>query len=202
MRRILASLGSLALLAGLACQPQPSRPAIYGPWEEGLTLAYEDPTLPPSQRRDRRLQIRVTQSRIAPNEPGLVKLDYTSLRGQLSVLLRHGKGGITLLAEDGKPLAQLLPEGFPATTTWSNRGTTFHVLGRAAWDAGSILPPGAEAVGFWVEAVPPSGPRTRTLYLPDLGEVETMEWRDGAWVTVNRLVARGYTDLPSAKPAR
>jgi hypothetical protein len=202
MRGIFASLGSLALLAALACQPQPSRPAIYGPWEEGLTLAYEDPTLPPSQRRDQRLQIRVAQSRIAPNEPGLVKLDYTSLRGQFSLLVRHFKGGITLLAEDGKPLAQLLPEGFPATTAWTSRGTTFHVLGRAAWDGGTILPSGSEAVGFWVEAVPPSGPRTRALYLPDLGEVETREWRDGTWVTVNRLVARGFTDLPSAKTAR
>ncbi|HJW73885.1 MAG TPA: hypothetical protein VJ486_13760 [Geothrix sp.] len=202
MRWISVGLGSLALLAALACQPQPTRPMLYGPWEEGLTLAYEDPTLPPSQRRDLRLQIRVAQSRIGPNEPGLVRLEYTSLKGQLSLLVRHGKGGITLLAQDGRPLAQLLPEGFPATATWTNRGTAFHVIGRAAWDAGTVLPPGSDAVGFWVEAVPPAGPRSRTLYLPDLGEVETREWRDGAWVTVNRLVARGFTDLPSAKPAR
>ena len=199
MRRVRASLGPLVLLTALAFQPQPSRPAIYGPWEEGLTLAYEDPSLPPSQRMEHRLQVRVAQSHLAPKEPGLVRLDYTSLRGRFSLQVRYANGGVTLLAEDGRSIAQPLPEVFPTVTTWVDRGISFRLLGRAAWDGGDILPAGSDAVGFWVEAVPPSGPRTRTLYLPDLGEVETQEWRNDAWVTVNRLVARGFTDLPSVK---
>jgi hypothetical protein len=199
MRR---SLGPLALLAGLACQPQPSKPVILGPWEEGLTLSYENPTLPASQRMNRRLQVRVAQARIAPNEPGVVQLTYTSLQGQVSLLVRHAKGGMALFTEDGKPLIQLLPEGFPTVTSWVDRGAAFHLVGRAAWDGAALLPPGSDPVGFWVEVVPPNGPRSRTLYLPNLGEVETQEWREGAWVTVNHLVARGFTDLPSIKPAR
>jgi hypothetical protein len=56
-------------------------------------------------------------------------------------------------------------------------------------------------VGVWVEAQPARGPLRRTLYLPDLGEVESLELRDGAWIAVNRLVGRGFTDLPiSARP--
>lgn len=202
MGRFLASLGSAALLLAMSCQPQPSRPVIYGPWEEGLTLAYENPTLPAAQQRNQRLQIRVARSRIAANEPGLVRLEFTSLSGQMALQVRHKNGGITLLAEDGKPHSQLLPEGFPLTTTWLDRGTTYRVIGRASWRGASILPPGTDAVGFWVESGPANGPRRHSLFLPNLGEVETREWREGAWVTVNRLVARGFTDLPSASPSR
>jgi hypothetical protein len=53
-------------------------------------------------------------------------------------------------------------------------------------------------VGVWVEARPLQGPRRRTLYLPNLGEVEAQEEHGDGWVTVNRLVARGFVDLPPA----
>ncbi|WP_291270982.1 hypothetical protein [Geothrix sp.] len=186
-----------ALVFSLACQPRAAAP-VYAPWEEGLTLAFEDPSLPQPQRSQDRLQVRVARSSVSPGAPRLVQLDLTSLRGQLSFVARHQDGGITLLGEDGRALAQTLPPGFPQTAAWEDRGTQFRVIGRAAWDGAAILPATAATVGVWVEARPLQGPRHRTLYLPNLGEVESQEERAGTWVTVNRLVARGFVDLPAS----
>lgn len=197
MRQALAFLAPVALLLALACQPRPSD-AVYGPWEEGLTLAFEDPTLPQPQRSENRLQVRVAQSSMAPGSPRLVRLDLASLRGQISVQARHQEGGITLLDEHGQVMARTLPPGFPALAAWEDHGTQFRVVGRAAWDGASILPRTSDPVGIWVEARPSQGPRRRTLYLPNLGEVETQEERQGAWIAVNRLVSRGFVDLPAA----
>jgi hypothetical protein len=177
--------------------PQP-RARVYGPWEEGLTLAYEDPSVPQPQRSRERLQVRVAKASFQADGSGTVQLDYASQRGSLRLVLRHHAGGIALLGPDGKVLAQLLPEGFPNTSAWEDRGTAFHVVGRATWDGASILPSTSSAVGVWVEARPTQGPLRRTLYLPSLGEVESQEFRQGTWVAVNRLVARGFTDLPTS----
>jgi hypothetical protein len=201
MRRRHLSLGLVPLLVMLACESKPLQPVAYGPWEEGLTLAYEDPSLPAAEQRNHRLQVRVAKSRLAPGEPGLVQLDFASGNGQFALQVRHRKGGVALVADDGRTLAQPLPEGFPNIGPWEDRGTSYRVLGRGTWEGASLLPPGASAVGVWVEATPSSGPRRRTLYLPNLGEVESREERQGAWITVNRLVARGFTDLPAIKPA-
>jgi hypothetical protein len=54
-----------------------------------------------------------------------------------------------------------------------------------------------DPTGVWVEASRKEGAKRRTLYLQGLGEVETLEWRGGEWVAVNRLVGRGFTDLPA-----
>jgi hypothetical protein len=186
-----------ALLLALACQPRAAQP-IYGAWEEGLTLAFENPSEPQPQRSTDRLQVRVARSSMAPGAPRLVQLDLTSLRGQMSVLVRHQDGGTALLGEDGRVVAQPLPPGFPATSVWEDRGIQFRVLGRATWEGASLLPATSDPVGVWVETRPAQGPRRRTLYLPNLGEVESLEERGGTWVTVNRLVARGFVDLPAA----
>lgn len=185
------------LLLALACQPRAAQP-IYGAWEEGLTLAFENPSEPQPQRSTDRLQVRVARSSMAPGAPRLVQLDLTSLRGQMSVLVRHQDGGIALLGEDGRVVAQPLPPGFPATSAWEDRGIQFRMVGRATWEGASLLPATSDPVGVWVETRPPQGPRRRTLYLPNLGEVESREERGGTWVTVNRLVARGFVDLPAA----
>lgn len=198
MRRLLAA-AALVLLA--ACQPRSPLPVRYGPWEEGLTLAYEDPSTPEPLRTQQRLQVRVGRAQFSSAGEGVVRLDYTSVQGALSLVLRHHAGGITLLGPDGQPLAQLLPAGFPATRAWEDHGTAYRVIGRGAWDGARQLPSTAPSVGVWVEARPAHGPLRRTLYLPDLGEVESIELRGGAWVPVNRLVARGFTDLPfSTRP--
>lgn len=197
MRTALTLLAPAVLLLSLACQPHGAAP-VYAPWEEGLTLAFEDPSMPQPRRSQERLQVRVARSSVSPGAPRLVQLDMTSLRGQLSLLLRYQDGGIALLGENGRVLAQTLPPGFPETATWEDRGTQFRVIGRAAWVGAAILPQTATTVGVWVEARPLQGPRRRTLYLPNLGEVESQEARGPAWVTVNQLVSRGFVDLPAS----
>jgi hypothetical protein len=187
-----------ALLLTLACQTR-AVGTVYGPWVEGLTLAFEDPSQPQPQRSTERLQLRVSRSALTPGAPGIVQLDLASSRGQLSLLVRHQDGGTALVGDDGRVLAQTLPPGFPATTTWVERGTTFRVIGRATWSNAAILPSTSDPVGIWVEAQAPNGLRRRVLYLPNLGEVEAAEERNGGWITVNRLVAYGFTDLPAIK---
>ena len=198
MRAVLTCLMPAFLLLSLACQPRAAAP-VYGPWEEGLTLVFEDPSQPQPQRSADRLQVRVARATMQPGAPTLVQLDLANTRGQMSLLLRHQDGGITLVGEDGHVLARSLPSGFPAVPGWTDRGTEFRVVGRAAWDGTAILPATSDPVGVWVEARPVQGLRRRTLYLPNLGEVESREERDGTWVIVNRLVARGFTDLPAIK---
>ena len=188
-------LRGAALLRVLACQPRQA--AVYAPWEEGLTLAYENPTLPQPARSAGRLQVRVARSPVAPGGPAAIQLDLTSTQGRTSVNLLCRAGGVSLVAPDGQSQTRLLPEGFPAGDTWTERGITFRVVGRGAWQGARLLPPGTDPVGVWVEATPAHGPRHRTLYLPDLGEVESLEERAAGWTTVNLLVARGFTDLPS-----
>jgi len=197
MRRRLNQLLPVVLLAGLACQPQPAAPVVYGPWEEGLTLTYEDPSQPQPQRSENRLQVRVARSTLAPGPPNLVQLDFTSLRGRMSVLARHHDGGIDLVDESGRVLAQALPAHVSELAGWVDHGTEYRVLGRAAWEGAALLPATSDPVGIWVESSPSQGARRRSLYLPNLGEVESREEREGRWVVVNRLVARGFTDLPS-----
>lgn len=198
MRRSLRLLAPAALLLALACQPQ-AEIKVHGPWEEGLTLAFEDPSQPPAQRTADRLQVRVARGSMGPQPPAQVQLTLTNARGQISLLLRYQDGGTFLVDPQGQVLAQSLPPGFPEVVTWTDRETTYRVIGRAAWEGAALLPATAKSVGVWVEARPSHGPRRRTLYLPNLGEVETVVARDGTWVTINRLVAVGFTDLPVSK---
>ena len=198
MRMVATRLAPAALLLLLACQPR-TAPPIYSPWEEGLTLTFENPSQPQPQRAEERVQVRVARSTMAPGSPGLVQLDMTSTRGRRSLLLRHKDGGIELVSESGQVLATPFPTRFPDLAPWLDHGTEVQVLGRARWEGAAMLPSTSNAIGVWVEARPPQEPRRRTLYLPDLGEVEAIEERNGGWVVVNRLVAHGFTDLPLHK---
>ena len=198
MRWPLRSLAPVALLACLACQPRVPAP-VYGPWEEGLTLAFEDPSRPQPQRMAERLQLRVARSTLAPGTPTLVQLDLTNLKGRMSLLAKHHDGGIDLVGDGGQLLAVVLPAHFPEVPGWVDHGIEFRVLGRATWGSAAILPATSDPIGVWVEARTPLGSRRRTLYLPNLGGVETLEERNGAWIPVNRLVGRGFTDLPAFK---
>lgn len=188
--------GLAVVLLGLACQPRADHATVYGPWEEGLTLTFEDPSQPQPDRTTDRLQVRVARSAMRPGTPGRVELDLASLRGHVTLLVQHQAGGLDMIDPEGRILARLLPVGFPALTTWVDRGTTFKVVGRAAWDGASLLPNTADPIGYWVEARSARGDRRRTLYLPNLGEVESQVDRSGLWVTVNRLVAAGFVDAP------
>jgi hypothetical protein len=189
------------VLLVLGCRPRPTGPGVYGPWEEGLTLAFEDPSLPtPEARAASHYQLRVFKGLTDPTKPGVVKLTENTLQNSYTYAMQYEAGGRALLGEDGKLVAWILPQGFPdQVQAWADapRGFTFRLIGRAAWAAPFKLPATVDTTGLWVETERKDGLKRRGLYLQGLGEVESMEWRDGRWVTVNRLVARGFTDLPA-----
>jgi hypothetical protein len=97
----------------------------------------------------------------------------------------------------------LLPEGFPdRVSRWETRRSYNWVVGRAAADLpGVVFGDTAAPVGVWVESflLDGTGRRSRTFYLPDIGEAETQAWdpASGRWVITNRLVTRGFTDVPA-----
>jgi len=186
-------------LLGTACRwaGMPSQEKLYAAHEAGLTLIYENPLLPTEARHSERLQVRVAASKDVDGGKA-VRITYTSLRGEFSTLYFQKDGSI-FLSEDGKtPGFMVYPPGFPdRVTQWEARGTKFRVLGRAEADLhGLKLPDTSDRVGIWVELEAPQGARQRTFLLPDIGEVETLAWRGGAWVCINRLVSRGFSDAP------
>ncbi len=191
----------LLLLACAGCDRLWEHPPrrIYAPWEEGLTLGYEDPTLPSAERFRHRQQVRVKE--VLQGADGLaITKTYTTLAGQWEGKVLEKDGGVQL--QTGFGALQMLPEGFPdKVSRWVVRGTFNRVVGRAAADLPGVrLPDPARAVGIWVETVPLDRPfpRIRTFYLPDIGEAETLTWMNGRWVTTNILVTRGFTDVPRA----
>ncbi|MDP2875598.1 MAG: hypothetical protein Q8O00_05385, partial [Holophaga sp.] len=193
----LVSLGLLLLGTGCRWVEPLKRQKVYTAHEAGLTLIYENPQLESQARMNARLQVRVEAAR--DGEAGTaVKMTYTSLQGEMSALFFQKNGGISLSQDGRTPGLMILPEGFPdRVSRWESNGTITRVLGRAAADLhGLKLPESADRVGVWTESVSPKGQRQRSFLLPDIGEVETLIWRDGAWVSVNRLVSRGFTDLP------
>jgi hypothetical protein len=177
----------------------PVRPPVYAAREEGLTLGFEDPTLEPGLRLQKRQQVRV--KRVDPAGQALaVTKTFTSLSGQWDTQVLQKDGGVLLQMDHASGIL-LLPEGFPdRVSRWESRGGFNWVVGRATVDLPPVhgLEPGG-LVGVWVESVGlgGTGPRTRTLYLPDIGEAETLTWIQGRWVTTNLLVSRGFTDVPS-----
>jgi hypothetical protein len=203
MKRLLfsAALAALAFSGGCDRMLMPERPAIYAPWEEGLTLGYEDPSQTGDRRLQDRFQVRVKSSRLSLAGRAVVQTT-TTLTGQseLNFLLKDGGVSLGMDASSG---LRVLPEGFPdRTSRWEDRNVFHWVVGRAR-----VRLPGVRLadpdgdLGVWVESVPVNGagPRERILYLPDIGEAEALQWRDGRWVPVFRLVSRGFTDLPAGQ---
>jgi hypothetical protein len=201
MIRRLSGAGLLLLAALTGCDRMlaPAQHRIYAPWEEGLTLVYEDP------RSHERMQVRVKDSKPENGELAVTST-YSSLTSNLEARFRLKDGGVVLDA-GGPGGLRLLPEGFPDSVgRWEARSRFFWVVGRATADLPGVrLPDPQAAEGVWVESCRPdgSGPRQRVLYLPDVGEAETLEWQGTQWVMTNRLVQRGFTDLPrtSQEPA-
>lgn len=187
-------LAPLSLLAALACSP--AGPAVYGPHEAGLTLTYENPSLPETQRAGQRQQLRVEASKEVDGGV-MVRRSYSSLSSPpMDLVVFHRGGGIALLRPDGRAQLQVLPEGFPERVrAWEFQGTRYRVLGRAEARLPFALPLD-QRLGVWVEATPSKGPRSRVLYLPGLGEVESLVQEGTGWACVNRLVSRGFTDAP------
>ncbi len=196
MKRLLAATIALLALAGCDRMLMPPEPTTYAPWEEGLTLGYENPSLDGPRREQERFQVRIKES--LPQAGGrLVTETNTTATGQIEMVYFQKDGGVSLGNEEGR--LRVLPKGFPdRVSRWEDRGIMHWVVGRA-WVQlpGVRLADPAGATGVWVEAMPINGEgqRRRTLYLPNVGEAETLLWQGGRWVPVFRLVTRGFTDV-------
>lgn len=199
--RSLALLVMLLLTAGCDRTLNQARRTVYVPWEEGLTLIYEDTTLPSAQRIQERLQRRVSASKETP-EGRRVTITYSTLRSNQSFDFLH-KSGSWQMMDGNTILFQMLPEGFPdRVNQWEDRarGLSFRVIGRATLqNPGLQLPDDFDRVGIWVEMQARNGSKRRIFFLPGIGEEESLVFKDGQWVMVNQLVSRGFTDAPVMK---
>jgi hypothetical protein len=194
MRRHL--LGAALLLLGLGCDRlvHGGKPPVYAPWEEGLTLSFMDPSRPGLPN----LQVRVDRCRGEGNA-STVATTYTTLETQLSATFFLRDGG-TALVREGQPSRVILPDGFPERVSrWEDEDHRLNqVIGRTLVHLDGVSLPNPQTLGVWVESrgQDGTGPARRTLLVPDFGEVQAFEFRQGRWVEVNRLASWTFTDQP------
>ena len=193
--RQLAFIAAL-LACGLACE-QVNPDELFAPVENGLTLAYENPSLPQPRRNQERMQVRIAK---VEREGGkvMVTKTFATFEGQMDVLFTYENGGVSLMRDPKTVASIILPPRFPKVMTWEERGRRYRVEGRAAMpETGIRLPDTMNRVGVWVlsETLDGKGSRRRSFFLPRLGEIETQEFQDGRWLTVNRLSSYGFEDL-------
>ena len=198
MKRI--GIAAALFASGLACErTDPNQ--LFAPAEAGLTLAYENPSLPQPRRTQERLQVRIAKIE-QDDKKWLVTKTFTTFGGQMDVLFAYENGGVSLM-RDAKTIALVvLPAHFPNVKPWEERGRRNRVEGRAAMPETALkLPDTTSRIGVWVasEAVDGKGPKRRSFFLPRLGEIETQELQAGKWVTVNQLFSYGFSDLPFTK---
>jgi hypothetical protein len=194
----------LALAQG--CARQAGQQAIYLPTEAGLTLQFANVDTEPAAPISGRTQIRVSRSN--QTQEGLeIVCSVASLQSATDInFLYTQDGGVFLITPDTNKTDTnktiVLPPGFPDKTfAWQSDGVSYQVIGRAKADLPGVNIP--DPIGVWVEAAPiapqlsNAGAKARIFFLPGIGEAETKVFRQGAWKTINRLVERGFTDVPS-----
>ncbi len=187
----------LVLASGLACERTDSD-QLFAPVEAGLTLAYENPSLPQPRRTQERMQVRIAKVQQDGNKLMVTKT-FTTFEGQMEALFAYENGGVYLIREPKAAPLVVLPARFPSVKAWEDRGRRNQVEGRAAIpETGLRLPDTMNRMGVWVssETLDGKGPKLRTFFLPQLGEIETQEFRGGTWVVVNRLFSYGFSDPP------
>ncbi len=198
MRRL--AFITVLLASGLACERTDSN-ELFAPAETGLTLAYENPSLPQPRRSQERLQVRIAKVE-QEGKKVMVTKTFTTFEGQMDVLFSYENGGVSLMRDPKTTASIVLPPRFPNVLAWEERGRRYRVEGRAAMpETGLRLPDTMNRVGVWVlsETFDAKGPRRRSFFLPRLGEIETQEFQEGRWLTVNRLFSYGFEDLPFNK---
>lgn len=198
MKRI--GIAAAMLACSLACERTDAEQR-FAPMEAGLTLAYENPNLPEPRRSKERMQVRIAKVEQVDGK-WLVTKTFTTIEGQLDVLFAYENGGVSLMKDPKTAAAVVLPARFPNVKSWEEHGRRYTVEGRAAMpETGLSLPDTTPRLGVWVasQALDGKGPKRRSFFLPRLGEIETQEFQDGKWVTVNRLFSYGFSDLPFTK---
>jgi hypothetical protein len=191
---------AVLLAATLACE-RTAPNELFAPTKTGLTLAFEDPSLPEPRRTQERLQVRIAKVE-QEDKKMLVTKTFSSLKGQMDVLFAYENGGVTLMRDKITAALVVLPPQFPNVQAWEERGQRYRVEGRAALpETGFKLPDTMNHVGVWVvsESLDGKGPKRRSFFLPQLGEIETQEFQEGKWVSINRLFSYGFQDLPFDK---
>jgi hypothetical protein len=193
MKSIYQTLFPLLLASFAACARQDEVTAFYAPTEPGMTLQFE------SIETNDRLQMRV--ERTTQTAEGLVVVcSVSTLQGTLSTNFVCKQDGEILVGPvDNRSI--VLPSGFPNRTAfWQTDLKNYQVLGRA-----KAKLPGVELkhpIGVWIEVSPsvPHSPKSankvRMFLLPGIGEAENQELRQGTWVTVNRIVGIGISEVP------
>lgn len=206
MKAALLPAALLLLLVGVqqGCRPALEGAERYEAWEEGMTLIFENPSLPDAAPARQRFHERYQKQVIRSEANGVerrVETQFTTYQGQQVVALVLKDGGVSLQEAQGRGTL-ILPQGFPErTSSWTSGGYRMKVLGPARWERDK---PGFPATrppeGIWVEGEPQGlGTRTRVFYLRDFGEVEKREWRDGKWVTTNLMVGFSFQEIPRPK---
>lgn len=194
----------LAAVVAPGCRPVPASSELFEAWEVGRTLIFENPSLPDTPPANARFHERFQKQVIRSTDAGGGKRIETLLstfQGQKSVELLIKDGGVTLLDPQGKGVA-LLPEGFPdKVSSWESPGYRMRILGRARWEREKPeFPATRPPEGIWVEGEPLQGDaRIRIFFLPDFGQVEKREWRDGRWITTNLMVGWSFQEIPRPK---
>lgn len=196
--RLPFALALLAAALAAGCRPEPGRAETYEAWEAGRILIFENPS---SQPRGTEIAGRLQKQVLRSVDSGgvrRVETAYTGLQGQQTLQLVLKDGGTALQDGQGRSII-LLPEGFPdRVAAWQSPAYRMRVLGRARWGhERPRLASTQSAEGVWVEGEPlQGGTRIRIFYLPDFGEVEKLEWRDGQWVATNLLVGHSFQEIP------
>lgn len=172
---------------------------IYNAWEDGLTLVFENATLSNSNACTKKQQV-VRVERAISTPMGLVVIQaISSPRGMRTVVVNKN-GGVATCTDSSCNNAILLPDGFPDTVTqWGSDKSFSRIVGRATTRLPGVhLVDDFNNTGIWVETIhlDQENSRTRTLYLPNIGEVETMLWDHNkrCWTTTRRLIYMSFTD--------
>jgi hypothetical protein len=198
-----APVALLLLLTSLVtgCRPEEAAAETFEAWEVGRTLIFENPAIPEAPPLRTRFQERL-QKQVVRTTDGTagrrIETVFTTFQGQQAVNLLLKGGGVSLVDSQGRLLI-VLPEGFPdRKSSWESTGYRLRVLGRARWERNKPeFPATRPPEGVWVEGEPlQGGVRIRIFYLPDFGEVEKREWRDGKWVTTNLMVGWSFQEIP------
>lgn len=200
MKILVSCIAFLMLVMNIACVEQHERAVIYSPSKAGLLLQFEGFEVDSGLPSQNRLQLWVKETRQTPE--GLeVECAATTYRGTGDVVsLCHLDGAVYVVLPDGNK-TMVLPPGFPdKTASWQSEGINYHIIGRAKANISGVRPP--DHIGVWVEAVPISNQasvlgfdKARFLFLPGIGEAQTVVFWNGKWATINRLVGCDYANV-------